>query len=266
MNYKRVQFSLQEIIEKTENIKFSAESQLEEITGSVNEAKSNEKLINSFAQKVLEREEKIDELKKETDQYEEKLKNFENEKKNYLRQAKELIENAKLALNYTTAQGISAAFQSYYDNVVKSKVLRNWLIGAMANLVITIGIGIWVMVSKSDNVAIILGRIALLPFPIGGAIFCAKQFVKQKNILEDYAYKMVLSKSIVGFSEQIKKNGSENNQEYLSYIEKVLIEIHKDPLRKRANTSKNNKKSTQDELIANIGALKKILDLTGGQE
>lgn len=44
---------------------------------------------------------------------------------------------------------------------------------------------------------------------------------------------MVLAKSIVGFSEQLKKNCSEDNAEYIHYIKTALEEIHKDPLRKR---------------------------------
>lgn len=61
---------------------------------------------------------------------------------------------------------------------------------------------------------------------------------------------MVLSKAIVGFSEQLKKNGTDDNGEYVHYIKTALIEIHKDPLRKREKTkSIENKNSNLKELI-----------------
>ena len=93
--------------------------------------------------------------------------------------------------------------------------------------------GLWILQTAPDQIGLLIGRISLLPLPIIGAIFCANQYTKQKNIIEDYAYKMVLSKAIVGFSEQLKKNGSDTNEEYVHYIKTALEEIHKYPLRKR---------------------------------
>jgi ATP-dependent exoDNAse (exonuclease V) beta subunit len=55
-------------------------------------------------------------------------------------------------------------------------------------------------------------------------------YTKQKNIIEDYAYKTVLAKSIIAFSEELRDKSPERYTEYLSTI---LKEIHQDPLRKR---------------------------------
>jgi hypothetical protein len=38
------------------------------------------------------------------------------------------------------------------------------------------------------------------------ATFCATQYNKQKNLIEDYAYKTVLSKSFIAFAEELKKH------------------------------------------------------------
>ena len=103
-----------------------------------------------------------------------------------------------------------------------------------------------------------MGRIALLPFPIAGAIFCANQFVKQKNIIEDYAYKMVLSKAIVGFSEQIKKHGADDGQEYIHYIKTVLEEIHKDPLRDRSFKERKSTPLEFDKILEVIERCVKV--------
>jgi uncharacterized protein (UPF0210 family) len=108
-------------------------------------------------------------------------------------------------------------------------------------------LGIWVL-HDFNEIGELIGRISLLPLPIIGAVFCANQYTKQKNIIEDYAYKMVLSKAIVGFSEQLKKNGSETNEEYIHYVKTALEEIHKDPLRKRDKNkeSKNEAPGLKD--------------------
>ncbi|CAM4071752.1 hypothetical protein [Flavobacterium weaverense] len=110
--------------------------------------------------------------------------------------------------------------------------------GAFLFIIIGISLGVWMLTDLTDKLHIIIGRIALIPFPIIGAIFCANQYVKQKNIIEDYAYKMVLAKSIVGFSEQLKKDSSEDKGEYIHYMKVALEEIHKDPLRRRNQNQK----------------------------
>lgn len=76
----------------------------------------------------------------------------------------------------------------------------------------------------------IVGRLSLVPFALLAAIFCANQYVKQKILIEDYAYKTVLAKSLVAFSEELRVKEPEKYAEYLST---VLKEIHQDPLRKR---------------------------------
>ena len=110
-------------------------------------------------------------------------------------------------------------------------------------------------INENNQWFIILGRILLLPIPIMGAIFCANQYTKQKNIIEDYAYKQTIAKAIVGFSEQLKKNGKdEDNSEYVDYIRNALAEIHKDPLRSR-------KEEKQSLTNLKAGQLEKIIEL-----
>ena len=72
---------------------------------------------------------------------------------------------------------------------------------------------------------------------------------------------MVLAKSIVGFSEQLKKNGTENNEEYIHYIKTSLEEIHKDPLRKRNNLNIKDSKIEPTNLAQNGDLVEKITKL-----
>lgn len=260
-----------ELTKQTENLKAynddlilskqQADDNLEEIVNSLNEIKSNEKLITSFANKVQERDKKLSELENLTETNSQKLKDYETERIAILAESKKLIESAKTALNYKTAEGISASFQVQYENANDKYVFGSWIIGAIVCLLITIGLGIWILQNVPNDLVILFARISLLPLPIIGAIFCANQYTKQKNIIEDYAYKMVLAKSIVGFSEQLKKNGTENNEEYIHYIKTALEEIHKDPLRKRNNSNAKHSKIEPTNL-AQIGELvEKIIKL-----
>lgn len=263
----------EELIKETESLKSyneelisakeKADKNLEEIVKSLNESKSNEKLISSFAIKVQEREKRLSELEFLTNENNLKLSSYEIERKKILSEANNLIESAKKALNYKTAEGISASFQVQYENADNRWVFGSWIIGAIICLLGTIGLGIWILHTIPNDIIILIARISLLPLPIIGAIFCANQYIKQKNIIEDYAYKMVLAKSIVGFSEQLKKNGTENNEEYIHYIKTALEEIHKDPLRNRTKLSKESKNVPTNlneigELVEKITKLIKV--------
>ncbi|WP_026713745.1 hypothetical protein [Flavobacterium daejeonense] len=214
-------------------VKADADENLESIVESYNEVKSNEKVINSFAQKVQERDNRLGELQQMTDEIKEKIISYESERTKILDDAQKLIESAKTALNYKTAEGISASFQTQLTDAKKWYFSASWIIGAGFFVLIAIALGVWITIDATNDLHLIIGRIALIPLPIIAAIFCANQYVKQKNIIEDYAYKMVLAKSIVGFSEQLKKEPSEDKGEYIHYIKVALEEIHKDPLRKR---------------------------------
>ncbi|MGB2144142.1 MAG: hypothetical protein ACPHXZ_06775 [Flavobacteriaceae bacterium] len=234
--------SLEEVNTALSEIKEKASENLEDITSSMTKSKSNEKLITSFANKVQNRDKRLDELEQSIEENNTKLKDYETERISILEESKELIESAKKALNYKTAEGISASFQSQYTKANNNCVIGGWITAAVLCLLGTIGLGLWILQTAPDQIGLLIGRISLLPLPIIGAVFCANQYTKQKNIIEDYAYKMVLSKAIVGFSEQLKKNGSDTNEEYVHYIKTALEEIHKDPLRKR---EKNNKSKSE---------------------
>ena len=216
---------------------------------------SNEKVIEHFALKVQERDKRLGELQQITEENKKKLSDYEVERNKILDEANKLIESAKTALNYKTAEGISASFQEQHSNAKDWHLKGWWIIGALLFIGIAISLGVWILIGQTDKIHIIIGRIALIPLPIVGAIFCANQYVKQKNIIEDYAYKMVLAKSIVGFSEQLKKDPSEDKGEYIHYMKVALEEIHKDPLRRRVIKSDNSSSKME-----NLG-LKEVLEV-----
>lgn len=237
--------SLEVLNTELESVKERANENLEDINSSMNESKSNEKLITSFANKVQERDKRLDELEQNIQENNNALIEYDKERKDLLNKANQLIESAKKALNYKTAEGISASFQEQYVKAENKWIIAGWITSSIICLLGTIGLGIWILQTAPDQIGLLVGRISLLPLPIIGAVFCANQYTKQKNIIEDYAYKMVLSKAIVGFSEQLKKNGTETNEEYVHYIKTALEEIHKDPLRKREKIKEKSTKSPE---------------------
>jgi hypothetical protein len=189
--------------------------------------------------------------------YNETLEKHINERDELLKKANNLIKEASQALGYKKAEGISDAFNKRFDEANGKKTY--WWAGLA---IIFIGAAIWlgydfigVIKNNADNnnlsFNLVLARISIMIMPIAGAWFCAGQYVKIKNIAEDYGYKATLVKSIIGFSEQLK-NSDEKDDSYQKYITKMLNEIHQHPL-------KNHKK--QEYKNVNIPILSKIYSL-----
>lgn len=211
------------------------------------------KLFDDFLQKISERESQLQQQESETNKYNDALKNFASDYAVKLEEAKMLINEAKAALNYKNAEGLSAAFSEQLEETKSKKNTIGWLAGAIIFLGITILIGVWIITgwwidttASTENQMLLnlIGRLSMIPFTITGSIFCANQYTKQKNLIEDYAYKTTIAKSMVAFSEELRGKDPER---YAEYISTILKEIHQDPLRKRGKNADEftlNKEST----------------------
>ena len=219
------------------------------------------KKFNEFITRIDEREQTLAKQAVSTTTYESKLNEYTQEHITKLEDAKQLIEEAKTALHYKNAEGLSAAFSHQLDTA-SNKHARLWWLGvAIIFILATLFIGIWIVTgwglneSTDQNQMILnlVGRLSMIPFTIAGAIFCANQYTKQKNIIEDYAYKTTIAKSIIAFSEELR---SKDPERYAEYISTILREIHQDPLRKRGKDKEDftlNKDST--------GLIEKVITL-----
>ena len=232
----------------------NSESYSQQILQKLNTSKANETTIQTFAENVSSRENQLKEQQIKTDEYNKKLVEFEKEHKKSLDETQRLIESAREALKLSTAQGISAAFSAQYDIANNPRAKIGWLTGSVIFLLITIGLGAWVVggwfIEDPENIRNILGRIALLPLSLIVTLFCANQYVNQKNIARDYAYKTVLAKSLVAFSDELNKRDS--GEKYAEYLSTVLNEIHQDPLRKRGKEEK--------DFLSSLNVVKKAFD------
>lgn len=201
------------------------------------------KIFDDFLQKISERESQLQQQESETSKYNDALKNFASDYAVKLEEAKMLINEAKAALNYKNAEGLSAAFSEQLEETKSKKNTIGWLAGAIIFLGITILIGVWIITgwwidttASTENQMLLnlIGRLSMIPFTITGSIFCANQYTKQKNLIEDYAYKTTIAKSMVAFSEELRNKDPER---YAEYISTILKEIHQDPLRRRGKNA-----------------------------
>lgn len=230
---------------KTDKISGDTKIVFENISKSEQDIENKKVKITAFHTNIEEHKKIIAELQLKAQEIIDKEETINN-----------LINQAEKALNLKSAEGISAAFSSYLTSSNDKQNLRNWMIGASLFIIAALAITVWIVSGKwiehPDAISSIIGRVVAVAISIIGATFCAKQYVKQKNIIEDYAYKSVLSKSIIAFTEEIKKRDSSKVADYLT---QVLGEIHQDPLRQREkHEDKENGVNTPDlvEKLTNI--------------
>lgn len=222
------------------------------------QVEGDKEAFDEFIEKIDDREKVLAKQNEATENYEKKLEAYDKDQQKKLEEVAELIEKARQALQYTTAAGMSAAFQEQYDKTNNRWSKIGWLVAAAVFLILTIAIGAWIVTGwgiaeeRSTQIYSLIGRLSMVPFTILAAIFCANQYVKQKNLAEDYAYKAVLTKSIVAFSDELRENDEKG---YSEYISTVLKEIHQDPLRKRG------KEKDEITIKETTGILGKALDI-----
>ena len=202
--------------------------------------------VKEFAEEINEYQKQIEKQNAQFKVFKETLDKNTTEQKQYLEDALNLIEQSKSALSYTTSVGLSSSFDAQCKEIKgwKSFKLWSWLVASAVGVVGVICIGVWLIYgnhhANDGNVTSmwlqIIGKISMIPLLVTTIVFCANQYGKQKNLLEDYSYKLALAKSMVAFSEELREKDSERYKEYLST---VLNEILKDPLRTRIDPNKN---------------------------
>ena len=201
---------------------------IENILNGANEQKSK---IDSFVNLIQEREEKITSQNVATEAYEEKLKDFSEKYNLNMGEAKKLIDEAHEALNLSTARGLGKAFLTRQKKLADRKVKKTWLWGGGLAVVCAVGIGMIIIFWGKDDDAIssIVARTLIMMIFIAVAVFCSKQYAKNRTLEEDYAYKVALVASYPGLAKEFK-DAEEMRKEY---VVKLLGEILQDPQRAR---------------------------------
>lgn len=248
-NIRRISTEAGELLEITQGI----QKDISEVQATVNASHIN---IDKLEKEVETKRLSISTFAENIEEYKTSISNLETQAKKIVSKEikiDELISQAEKALNLKSAEGISAAFSAQYTNASKIWGLRLWIIGAVLFIILAIVLTIWIVsgygIANPNSISSIIGRIVAVGIAIAGATFCATQYTKQKNISEDYAYKAVLTKSIIAFTEEIRKRDETKVAEYL---EKVLSEIHQDPLRKRIDKEDFNSINKPFDLVSKL--------------
>jgi hypothetical protein len=218
--------------EKLEN----AKTESEEITDILTEAKSNKGVIDGFIQQVSSREEQLVNQETKTKNYEYRLKEFQKDTESRITEADRLISEAKELLKLNGAINIGQFFENQHKESTKWWSFIIWLVFSFLFLCGAVIIGWLLLSAESQDLPTVIARISLLPILLTGSYFTANQYVKQKNIAEDYAYKKVLAQSMIGFSDSLLKTENKN-KEYSQFVTKVFEQMLQDPLRSRKEKS-----------------------------
>lgn len=235
--------------EKISNI----ENDEERISEIKNQYDKQQEQVDNFVKKIIKREQQIEDQTEKTSVFNERLKEFTTQRDELLTTAEVLIKEAKTALGYKKAEGISGAFQAQLEKRPNSYW---WLFLAAPFVLISIYMS-YGFIELLNNKAIVgkltfdlffvLARLSTILMPISVAWFCAGQYTKLRNIAEDYAYKTMLAQSIIGFSEQLKST-DDSDTSYQDYMKKMLNEIHQHPLKNHKRQEKVNPyKKTLDD-------------------
>lgn len=221
----------------------SLKSEIETIHVSMDELyKSSSEIRKIFYKSVEKAEECIETASIATEYFDGKVKDVEN-----------LKIKADSILNLSGTVSLGKFFDDQYNESKKSVWL--WLVACGVLLLSAVGACGWALwhFEKNFEILYLVSRLSVVPLILGGLWFCANQYIKQKHIIEDYAYKRVLALSMVSFRNEINDVSPEGVSEY---IKSVLKQLHQPPLE---SLDKNNFKEevrmlrgVRSELLKNI--------------
>jgi len=227
---------------KSSEIFKDIESSQQEITNSKKEIIAFQANIESYKKDIADKTIEANRI----------TENFENQQGI----VDKLISDAEKALQLKSSQGLSAALSTQYDNENNFEKKKYWLISAGFFILLSL-LGVLMLIFNiefehfkvvNNGINSVVARVVFVGITITGATFCANQFTKQKQIADNYGYKLVLAKSIVAFAQEIKKHSPSQASEYMK---DVLDEINKSPISK----IKDEGLTTKD-----IGLFQKIAD------
>jgi len=252
----QIDTSIKNIVKSIELAKNESDQYKKLLLTIKSEIEASKTSIIKSEQDVENKKQEVLEFANNVDVSKENLSKYENDIKTKIEKANGLIRQAEIALELKSTEGISAAYSSRLNKLSEENSKRNWLYGAIGFVTLTFltgylltggQINLWqinIGFQATENIAFIVGRILLTGIGITGAVFCANRYVQIRNLEEDYEYKVVLSKSILAFANKIKELDDKKTADYLN---KVLNDLHQDPLRDRTN-----RKETDMEAISKL--------------
>ncbi|ENB7194791.1 hypothetical protein ABIH54_001364 [Enterobacter bugandensis] len=147
-----------------------------------------------------------------------------DEKANELEKIK---DKAISILNITGTVSLGQFFKEQHTEAKEN--VGKWLIASGVLLACAVGVCVWALWSfdAASEIPYLFSRLSIVPLILAGLWFCSSQYIKQKHIIEDYAYKKVLALSMVSFRNELTDSSPDSVTEY---IKSVLEQLHQPPL------------------------------------
>lgn len=222
-------------------------------------------LSTSFLENASEVDLKLTNLTNSTSDFEGVLSKIETRSlevnnifESKLADASKLLEKAKDALGSATTVSLGGHFKDQYDKSKKGAIIwvitgGLFLIGAIIQCLVAVTSTGAINDQGANDVHYLISRLLIAPLFLVGAWFCANQYVKQKNIIEDYAYKKVLSLSLLSIKSEIEKTGEHNTTEFIRAVQNEIMKSPLDSLdRKNFNKEMKMLRGVHSETVRNM--------------
>lgn len=217
--------------------------------------------IDAFTEKIASREKDLEDLKADTTAHSETLDALKALNEERQAELSSMIDQAKNALNLNTAVGLSREFQAKAESlkprfgfalseekitgkIPKIKVtnfIGYWLVASGAFVVLALTLALALMAGEVNVFGIsltfqndawhqMLGRLSIVGLLVTAAVFCAKQYTKNGRLLEEYAYKKVVSATMPSFLQQLEGREITTTSLESKYLIRAIEELHEHPL------------------------------------
>lgn len=228
-NIESYKIDLEEILDRSENLFIEIETKHDE---------------------VLDKSDNVDELEIRLDDGIQELENITDNIDKQLERSGSLQDDVDDLLSGTIGATLGTNFKERKQELEKSA--RNWAIATLVSVGILIAAA-WLIfqdITGDVNLGVsTLSKIALI-LPVSVAVvFTARNYSRERKLLEEYAFKTTMSLSLDGFREVLVKQMPEEEDETISdFLTTSMLEIYTNPLH---NLSKANAIEDDD----NVGSI-----------
>ena len=260
----RIDSISKEIIKKSE----SASDIIESINDSMIKIESDRARAELLSEEVRKDRDLINDEIKSTSESIKKINdatinaNTASEKLNTLHErASEILRRSEEILTNTGSSALGGNFNEQYN--IAKKFIYIWPFFGLISLLSAICICINAINNHATDgeSVILIARLAISPIALIGVWFSGNQYIKQKQIIEDYAYKKTIALSLISFKNEIKNAETTHERDY---ILEALKELHKSPL------DSLEKKNIKNEIEAiekmRVDILKSVIDKFSSSE
>lgn len=237
--------SIQTTAEQINSIARQTDEKLANISTVANNVESSLSNVKGAVEEIHQLKTEVGELKSETSKL--------------LEANQSLIEEIKNQLAVAAGGSLSNTFEKRKKELGDSK--EKWFYWLMIDILILAGIAIFVFLELKNNLTITPGFLLKfsLSFPfIYAAVFFHSQYSKERELLEEYAFKSAVAFSFEAYrkilKEEINQEQAEQQNKFLEFIIDSIKKIYTSP---REIISRHPNKENSVEM----GILEKLVDI-----